>query len=181
MARRDAQKVINDLAVAHNTEIAGYFFYNSAADMVEDKKGKSVFLGLAKEELDHIRAVKAIADSIKEGAGWIGYEEAVRRGTPSTEKGLPIFQKKNELIERLRTNQTDLNAVSIAIENEDKAVEFYSSLLIEACEPTEKVVLTKILEMEKNHLKMLRWEYESLVKNGFWCGIMEYSVEKERE
>ena len=181
MARRDAQKVINDLAVAHNTEIAGYFFYNAAADMVEDKNGKSVFLGLAKEELNHIRAVKAIADSIKEGAGWIGYEEAVRRGTPSTEKGLPIFQKKNELIERLRTNQTDLNAVSIAIENEDKAIAFYTRLLNDAGSPDEKVVLTKLLEMEKGHLKILRWEIESLNKTGFWGDSMEFSVEMEKD
>ncbi len=33
--------------------------------------------------------------------------------------------------------------------------------------------------MEKGHLKLLRWEYEALVKDGFWCDFMEYSVEKE--
>ena len=33
--------------------------------------------------------------------------------------------------------------------------------------------------MEKGHLKLLRWEYESLVKNGFWCDFMEFDVEKE--
>ena len=45
----------------------------------------------------------------------------------------------------------------------------------------EKGLLTKILEMEKGHLKTLRWESESINKTGFWCGEMEYSVEKETE
>ncbi|HLC18147.1 MAG TPA: ferritin family protein [Thermodesulfobacteriota bacterium] len=181
MAGRGTQRMIDELATAHNTEIAGYFFYNTAAELIEDEKGKKVFISLAKEELDHIKVVRAISDSLKKGGGWMSYEDAVKRGTPETVKGLPIFQKESELTERFRTNRTDQNAMNIAIENEDKAVDFYTRLLNEAAEPEEKVVLTRLLEMEKNHLKILRWEYEGLVKNGFWCGMMEYSVEKESE
>ncbi len=43
------------------------------------------------------------------------------------------------------------------------------------------MLLTRLLEMEKGHLKILRWESEALNRTGFWCGIMEYSVEKEVE
>jgi rubrerythrin len=71
--------------------------------------------------------------------------------------------------------------VQIAIETEMGAVDFYANLLKEATTPAEKVCLTKLLEMEKGHLKVLRWEYESLNKTGFWCGEMEFSVEKESE
>lgn len=172
--------IIDELGVAYRTEIDGYFFYNAAAIMVGDDKGKNIFSHLAKEELDHIRVISRIADSVKSGMGWIGYEEALKEGVAAS-KGVPIFQGENELIKRLEKNQTDLNAVKIAVENEERAVEFYSRLLKGVKTPVEKVVLTNILEMEKGHLKLLRWESESLVKTGFWCGDMEYSVEKEMD
>ncbi len=174
----EKKTIIDELSIAYNTEIAGYMFYTTAADMVEDKKGKNIFTHLASEEFDHIRVISRIAEAVKSGSGWVGYEAALKESRLK-EKAAPIFPKENELVKRLKTNQTDLNAVKIGIESEEAAVEFYSNLLKDAKTPEEKVVLTKLLEMEKGHLKMLRWESESLVKTGFWSGYMEYSVEKE--
>ncbi|MBI5468124.1 MAG: ferritin family protein [Deltaproteobacteria bacterium] len=171
-----------ELTIAHNTEIAGYHFYTMAAALASDPKGRNVFTHLAKEELTHIMVIGQIAESVKSGRGWIDYDTALSSGGGKIlAKGAPIFQGENELVERLKTNQTDINAVNIGIEVEENAVEFYLNLLKKAVTPTEKVVLTKILEMEKNHLKILRWESESLRNTGFWCGDMEYSVEKEAE
>ncbi|HCY18295.1 MAG TPA: hypothetical protein DHU69_00705 [Deltaproteobacteria bacterium] len=74
-----------------------------------------------------------------------------------------------------------MNAVTVAVEIEEKAVNFYSGLLKAASEPDERTVLTKILDMERNHLKLLRWERESIQHTGFWADFMEFSVEKELE
>ncbi len=179
MSENDSATIIEELETAHNTEVTGYFYYKAAADIVGDEKGKNIFTHLAKEELDHLKAISAIADSIKKDMGWISYEDAVSKGESRGGEGLPIFSGENELVKRLEKNQTDLNAVKIGIETEEAAVEFYSGLLKKAGSPEEKVVLTKLLEMEKAHLKILRWESESLGNTGFWCGTMEYSVEKE--
>lgn len=181
MADKETLSVIDALTLAHNTEIAGYFFYKFVAATVADGKGKNVFNHLADEELEHISVVKTIAESVKAGHGWLSYETALKNGAPHTNAGLSIFQKESELTIRLKKNQTDINAVNIAIEAEDRAVEFYGNLLKQASSPQEKVVLTKLFEMEKGHLKLLRWESESLTKTGFWCGQIEYSVEKETE
>lgn len=182
MLEKDSQKIVDELETAHNTEIAGYFFYKAAAELVSDDKGKNIFEHLASEELDHIKVISSIAESVKSGGGWLAYEDAVKRGLQAEGgKAAPVFPEENELIDRLRTNESDLNAVAIGIEAEERAVEFYSGLLKRAETPEEKVVLTNILEMEKGHLKILRWESESLNQTGFWCGTMEYSVEKEVE
>ncbi|HBG45734.1 MAG TPA: hypothetical protein DDW94_01960 [Deltaproteobacteria bacterium] len=172
-------RILEDLGTAYNTEIAGFHFYTTAASVVEDPKGRSVFANLAKEELAHIVVVGKIAESIRSGLGWLSYEQALAEGFALTQS-IP-YPEENELIKRLNSNQTDLNAVQIAIENEEAAVDFYSKLLKGASKPVEKVVLTRLLEMEKGHLKVLRWEHESLNKTGFWCGEMEFSVEKETE
>ncbi|MCC6501872.1 MAG: ferritin family protein [Deltaproteobacteria bacterium] len=174
-------KLIQDLNTAYNTEITGYHFYTTAAALVEDSKGRAVFSNLAKDELAHIVVIGKIAESIKNGLGWISYEEALAQGFGIALSGQIPFPAENELLKRLSTNQSDTNAVQIAIETEMAAVDFYSNLLKTADTPVEKVCVTKLLEMEKGHLKVLRWEYESLNKTGFWCGEMEFSVEKESE
>jgi len=174
------KKIIEDLGVAYKTEINGHAFYIAAAKIASNDRGRNVFTHLAKEELDHIKAISAIGDALKSGQGWIGYEEAVKKAV-STGKGAPIFQGENELVKRLEENPTDTNALKIAIENEDNAIDFYTRLLNDAGTPEEKVVLTKLLEMEKGHLKILRWELESLTKTGFWGDTMEFSVEMEKD
>ncbi len=176
----EKEKVIRGLKTAFNTEITGYMFYTYAAETVGDEKGRNLFFHLAKEELDHIRVISRIAESVEEGHGWVGYEEALKEVAAGA-GGLPIFPRENEFTKRLKQNPTDSNAVAIGIESEEASVEFYSNMLKDAEGPQEKVVLTKLLEMEKAHLKILRWEGESLQKTGFWCGDMEYSVEKESD
>lgn len=170
-------KIIEELEQAYRTEVDGYVFYKKAGAMVDDARGRNIFKHLAMEELDHMNVVSAIARSLREGSGWTPYEKALKVGG----EGAPVFPAENELTERLSEGQDDIKAVEIGIEIEEKAVDFYSKLLRKAEEPDEKVVLTKLLEMEKNHLKLLRWERESLVSSGFWCDMMEFSVEKEME
>ena len=173
--------LLEKLYTALRTEVEGHAFYKYAAELTTDENGKRVFEHLAKEELEHIDVIAAMAESIKAGKGWMSYEEAVKAGTElRNQKGLPLFPEKEELAERLKGG-TDTDAVQLAIDSEDKAVGFYSEMLKQAKTPEERVFLTKLLEMEKMHLKILRWEYESLLQNGFWCDFMEYSVEKESE
>lgn len=178
MAQND---ILNELSIAYNTEIAGYHYYTTAAALVEDAKGRAVFSNLAKDELAHIVVVGKIAESLKNGLGWISYEEALAQGFGAAVAASIPFSSENDMIKRLSTNQSDTNAVKIGIEAEEEAVEFYSNLLKKATTPAEKVCLTKLLEMEKGHLKALRWEHESLTQSGFWCDQMEFSVEKETE
>jgi rubrerythrin len=180
MSQEVSTTIIEELEKAKNTEVEGYFLYKAAAEMITDEKGANIFAHLAKEELDHIRVITEIAGSVSGGKGWLSYSEGLAASSVSKSgEGIPIFSGESELLERLKENQTDMNAVKIGIESEVKAVEFYSALLARAGSPEEKVLLTELLEMEKAHLKILRWESESLSNTGFWCGNMEYSVERE--
>lgn len=174
-------KIVAELEKAYKTEIAGHIFYTAAAGMVSDEKGSNIFKHLAAEELQHIAVVSSIADAVKSGKGWMNYNDAIKGGAQINTAALPIFPERDALIVRLKKNPTDINAVAIAMESEEAAVEFYTTLLKGAETAAEKVVLTTLLEMEKNHLKILRWESESLKNTGFWCGDMEYSVEKEAD
>ncbi len=163
---------------AFKSEMDGHVFYAHAAELTSDEFGKGVFNRLAAEELMHLDAIRTIAESLEKGGEWMNYKSALQAAT-TEEKESTFFPGENQLMEKLKDDQSDINAVSIAIENEERAVEFYSDLLKGADTPEEKVFLTEILEMEKVHLKLLRWEYEGLLKDGFWGDFMEFSVEKE--
>ncbi|MEK6598882.1 MAG: ferritin family protein [Deltaproteobacteria bacterium] len=173
------EKAIENLKIAVRTEIKGYSFYITASNTVKDEHGKTVFHHLAKEELEHINVLTAIGKSLEIGGRWLAYQDAV--ALDSGKSSAPIFMEENELTKRLKENPTELNAVTIAMGAEEKAVDFYSGLLKAASEPDEKTVLGKILDMEKNHLKLLRWERESVIHTGFWADFMEFSVEKDLE
>jgi rubrerythrin len=163
---------------AFKSEMDGHIFYAHAAELTSDDFGKGVFNRLAAEELMHLDAIRSIAESLEKDGGWMNYKDALKAAT-TEKRDSSVFPKDNELMEKLKEDQSDMKAVSIAIENEERAVSFYTDLLKDAETPEERVFLTEILEMEKVHLKLLRWEYESLLKNGFWGDFMEFSVEKE--
>lgn len=175
------KSIAEELTIALNTELSGYGFYKFAANSISDARGKNIFLHLASEELEHIDVISAISESLKSGKkGFLNYSEAIVAGLAARgDKGLPIFADRNELVDKFKTNPTDRKALEIGIEAEEKAVDSYHEMLLRAETPTEKVFLTRVLEMEKGHLKLLRWELESLAQNGFWGDFMEYSVEKE--
>ncbi|MFQ5480475.1 MAG: ferritin family protein [Thermodesulfobacteriota bacterium] len=179
MGEKLIEKLADDLSLAHNTELRGYYFYKAAAELMSDERGRDVFSHLASEEIDHIRVIKAIATSLKDGLGWMSYADAIKHGSEDTKEGLPIYQGKNELIEQFKSNQSDITAIDIAIDNEEKAVEFYSRLLKEATEPEEKDLLGELLQMEQGHLKLLQWESDAVKETGFCCDRMEFTVEGE--
>ena len=180
MAEERAMTIVESLQAALKTEMVGYSYYTDLAGMIKDENGRNIFKHLAKEELDHIKYIVALSDSVKAGRGWIGMK-AVADSAAFKDAGLPVYRDKNELIERFKESESDLSAIEIAMENEAEAVGFYSRLLKEAAEEDEREVFTKLVEMEKKHYDLLRWEKDSLTKAGFWADQAEFSVEGEFE
>lgn len=180
MAEDTKTAIIDTLQTALKTEMVGYSYYSDLVEMIEDEKGRNVFKHLAKEELDHIKYIVTLSDSVKAGRGWIGMK-AARESDAFKDAGLPIYSDKNELMDRFKEDESDLNAIEIAMKNEEEAVGFYSGLLKEATGEGEREVLTRLVEMEKNHYDLLRWEKDSITHMGFWADQAEFSVEGERE
>jgi rubrerythrin len=179
MIERVDQKVVDRLQTALSTEMDGYGFYTEVARRVSDSKGKNFFKHLASDELDHMKVVMAISESVKAGKGWIGYNEAVGSDYTRGAK-LPIFPERNALLEKLGPKGTDTQALEIALESEREAIKLYGDMLKDASKDVERAVLQKLVEMEKGHFDILRWEKDSLMNMGFWADHIEFSVEKER-
>jgi rubrerythrin len=180
MAEDTKAAIIDSLQTALKTEMVGYSYYSDLTDKIEDVKGRNVFKHLAKEELDHIKYIVLLSESVKAGRGWIGMKTA-KDSDAFKDAGLPIYSDDNELMDRFKEDETDINAIEIAMKNEEEAVGFYSKLLKEADGEGEREVLTSLIEMEKNHYDLLRWEKDSITKMGFWADQAEFTVEGEKE
>ncbi len=180
MTDETGSTVIDSLRTALKTEMVGYSYYIDLVDMLEDEKARNVFKHLAREELDHIKYIIALSDSVDAGRGWIGMKEA-SESDAFKDAGLPIYTDKNELMEKYKKEEGDLKAVDIAMDNEEEAVAFYSELLKGAALDAEREVLAKLVEMEKNHYDLLRWEKDSIMKMGFWADQAEFAIEAEKE
>jgi rubrerythrin len=176
MAEDTVTPIIERLQTALKTEMVGYSYYTDLVEMITDEKGRNVFKHLAKEEFSHIKYIIALSDSVKAGKGWIGMKTA-QDSDAFKDAGLPVYPNKNELMERFKKNESDISAIEIAMENEEEAVGFYSGLLKEAQGDGETEVLTKLIEMEKNHYDLLRWEKDSLVNVGFWADQSEFNID----
>jgi rubrerythrin len=179
MTEDAAAPIIEKLRTALKTEMVGYSYYTDLVELIKDEAGRSVFKHLAKEELDHIKYILTLSDSLKAGKGWIGIKAATESGSLEN-VGLPVYPDKNELMERFKKNESDLTAIEIAMENEEEAIGFYLGLLKEATEDGEREVLTMLIEMEKNHYDLLRWEKDSLKNVGFWADQVEFHMEGDR-
>lgn len=180
MADKTGVAVIDSLRIALKTEMVGFSYYTDLVEMLDDEKAKNVFKHLAKEELDHIKYIITLSDSVDAGRGWIGMKEATESDAFKN-AGLPIYPEKNELMEKYKTEESDLKAIEIAMDNEEEAVGFYSGLLKGAAADTEREVLLRLVEMEKNHYDLLRWEKDSIMKMGFWADQAEFTLEAEKE
>jgi rubrerythrin len=173
------ERVKDKLDVAYKTEMQGYRFYTKVSAIVDDEHGKNMFTHLAKDELDHIRVIYSIGEELKAGRHWPKYEDALKAAESFDIEGLPIFPEDEEITESIGKSSGEFDALKVAINAEGKAIEFYLDMLKEADDQNEKNLLITLVDMERNHLKLLRWQNEYLMKSGFWCDMMEFNVEKE--
>ncbi len=174
---RDIRKELNR---AIETEVEGFSFYNLASELVKDERGKAVLRQLAKDELDHIRALISLGEHLSHGGEWPSYRDAVKLGRGIGGERLPVFPSMEEVRGWLSDNPGDEEILRFGIDVERKAIEYYSRALEEASSDREKDFFSTMVEVEEGHRKLLEWEHDYLVRSGFWCDHREFTVEGER-
>ncbi len=178
--RAMSYKLINEIKKAIDTEAEGISFYKYAAEIVKDAKGRAVFERLAEDELDHIRVLTSLSDSLEKDGKWISYKDALQKGRVEGNEKTHIFPPVSKIKDWDATDPTDIDALRFGIKIEEKAVEYYKNGLQGTDKEEERAFFSSMVEIEEGHLKLLEWEYDSLTRSGFWCDQIEYSVEGEK-
>jgi rubrerythrin len=155
--------VIEGLKQAMQAEADGHNFYVLAAKSTKDKKGKEVFLSLAKDEAEHLEYLKAQYQSfLKSG----GPDSKIKLGKAKARPGKsPIFS--SDFKKRLGKAQLEMSSLSIGAQLELNAILFYKTQSENADDQIVKAFFAELAEWESGHYELLVRQ-QQLLQEDFW-------------
>ena len=133
-------------------------FYEQAAKRTSNPKGRDMFMQLASFEQAHYRILKKYLESLGVGK-FEGYE-----GTSFSEIP-PQVQQSSPTGDSL---QTDLDALTLAIEAEKKARAAYIDLAKNSTDDSVSSFFLKLASEENLHRKVLEDQFYTLSNKGLW-------------
>lgn len=158
---------LHTLEKAIRIEKDGRRFYLQAAERTTDQGGKEIFLSLAHDEEEHLRLVEKQYDSLNTGSGWRALTEA----TGEVDLGRALFPPGREALEKMvRPNDSDLDALILALGFENDSYELYRKGYAETDDPQGKAMYQYLADMEREHFETLMRNYEHLSRAGSWLG-----------
>jgi len=160
----DTQKAIMEgLLKAIKAERYGHSFYLMAANSTEDTKGKEIFKTLAREELDHMQFLRKQYYAIMQTGK---PDDSLRLGAQADLSGKsPIFS--DDLTKRIKDANFEMTSLSIGIQLERDAMDFYKSQSEMVDYPVMKDFYTRLANWESGHYHALLKQQEEL-KEDFW-------------
>jgi len=157
------ERVAKGLKQAMQAEIEGQHFYEMAAQSTKDARGREVFETLAHEEFEHYQFLKAQYQSLEQ-TGRI--DATAKLGEPHRLAGPhPIFSP--DIRKRIGSAHYEMTALSIGIQLELSAVNFYRAEAEVAHDPEVKAFHQRLAVWEKGHLSALQAQAEAL-KEDYW-------------
>lgn len=130
-------------------------FYIYASYQALDLSARAMFLNLSGWEEKHMQYIQFLYQSLMNDLDIVGFEK-FKEGTyaPDTESGIPVKELESKI--NLHTFTTDLEAISLAMEIEDKAYNLYRDLSGKAADTNVRVVLEEMKEQELKHMDYLK-------------------------
>jgi rubrerythrin len=165
---KDIENLIKE---AIKLEINGKAFFNHAAEATSSELGKKMFRRLADEEVKHLETFGGLFSSILKSDDWKRFVEREQL----KEKSRVI----DELVSRLShaEGKSEVEAISIGMELEQKAVEFFQRSSESTDDPQAKVIFEKICDEERFHYDLLQAQYDSVTGSGFWLDSSEFQMD----
>ena len=151
------------IETAIQMEKDGYDFYKKAAAQTASDMGKSVFESLAKDELLHLDVFQKM---FREKVGKSEWDELVT--SSKKYQNIPIFPKDLKSVEGVEPNTNELDALRMAMESEQEAIDYYTEIWEETTDNEIKKIIDLIIEQEKKHYFLLEQEFSHLSATGYW-------------
>ena len=166
MGDAELESALLALDVAIQTEKDGREFYKRAAENTTDGGGKVLFTSLADDELDHLGLLESQRQALAKEGHWQPGSDAEWREPPARVEGAPVFSRA-ALAENVNAYTSDLSALRMAFLIEKDAVAFYTKAAAKTEDPNGKEIYERLVEMEREHQRILEEEYNALGRE-FW-------------
>lgn len=166
MGDAELESALLALDVAIQTEKDGREFYKRAAENTADPGGKVLFTSLADDELEHLGLLESQRQALAKEGHWQPGSDAEWRERPARVEGAPVFSRA-ALAENVNAYTSDLSALRMAFLIEKDAVAFYTKAAAKTEDPNGKEIYERLVEMEREHQRILEEEYNALGRE-FW-------------
>jgi rubrerythrin len=142
-------------------------FYNEAVHKTSHPFGKEMFKGFIRDETRHL---KMLQDMFK------GREFEVDLVRPRDAIKTVFSLLKDEMMQRVKVMENEMEAVSIALKFEKEGFDFYTKSASEAGSPKEKVLFNKLSIEENDHYTILLETQKFLENTGQWYMYEERGI-----
>ena len=146
------------LKKAFQVEVDGFTFYSMTAERAAKPAVKKLFERLARDETEHQAYIKAVMRRYEDhGASSFSFD---RRDPDLGEYSSEIFTESFK--EQAQGEIFETGALSIGIQLESNAVEFFSSAAQEASDLQVRGFFRFLADWEGSHLRILEQLYDSI-------------------
>ena len=157
---------LSALREAVRNELDGKAMYLQAAERTRDELGKSMFRSFAKEEDQHIHILQVQYAEVSESGDWVDLDAA--RKAPRDPKLILFPQEEGEVKQIVPEGTSDLEALKIAMDFEQRAVRLYEKAAADSANPTSQSFYRELAEWEGTHYRILDNSYDYLANKGEW-------------
>lgn len=159
----DIENVKDAITTAIQMEKDGYDFYQKAAAQTSSDMGKTIFKSLAADELLHLEVFKKL---FEEQVGNDEWNDLVNASAKYAD--VPIFPKDLKKIEGANPETNEIDALRIAMDSEQRAIEWYSEIKGKISDQKVNEILNEIIKQETNHYNILEGEFHHINSTGYW-------------
>ena len=153
------------LSSAIKFEEDGRKLFLECAKKTEHQWGKSLFQSLADDEVKHIERLKetfsklSISEKFTESPSPLAAEKNWKN----------IFEKAKGTIDKVvKASSSDIDALQLGIDFEEKGMKYYSKLSEESQNPLEKKFYKILAQEENRHFLILKDSHEMLTDPASW-------------
>jgi len=153
------------LSNAIKFEEDGRKLYLECADKTEHQWGKSLFLSLADDEVMHIERLKETFNKLSISEKFTGAPLPLA----ADKQWKNIFEKAKGTIDSVvKASTSDIDALQLGIDFEERGMKYYSKLSEESKNPLEKKFYRILAQEENRHFLILKDSHEMLTDPASW-------------
>jgi len=152
---------------AINMETDAISFYEEAANKTQHPFGKEMFKGFVQDEKRHLVMLQCLFKGMDIKEEFVRPKEAIQT----------VFSSlKDQMMERARAVQNEMDALRIALQMEKEGFVFYQNAAAAAPAAKEKELFERLVVEENDHYTILNNTYTFLENTGHWYMYEEQGI-----
>ncbi len=146
-------RVLKMLKTALDMEEKGRAFYEKAAKECSNKFGNEMFNALLNDEIVHVERIKKIYEALTHDHPWDSGWQNVEHKPKDLRSIFSSLVKQHK--DQIKSCASDISALDVGLDFENKSVTFYENELKLATDPIEQEFIRKMIVEERGHHQAL--------------------------